>query len=275
MAYWIYKCNAKKHPYQVASGDWDEVFASVEPSSWGSTEWTDELRKARAGDVILAYQTDRNELVGLARVVRFESRKGYRDIILRPLEELRVKVRPLKKASRDIGRIDALQPGPIHTLYSISATDADKLLKAAKAEYRVDIASATEASEKAMSGGGFGSPEENRRVERAAVTFVRRYFKRYGWGVRDVSATRCHYDLECRRGRSTLHVEVKGTRGTDQQFILTHAEAETWKADPRFRLALVTSALAKPRLFQFRGPQALKGFHMKPIAFVCVSRAFA
>jgi len=195
MAYWIYKCNAKEHPYQVSFGDWDEVFSRDGDSSWGSTEWVPELTKARPGDVVLAYQTDRNELVGVAEVVRLQLREEFHDLILRPVEELRVKVRPLKKASRAIARIPALQPGPIHTLYSISASDARKLLRAAKAEYRVDIATATAEFENAAIGGGFGSPEENRRVEQASVHFVRRYFERYGWAVRDVSATPlCQYE---------------------------------------------------------------------------------
>ncbi len=104
---------------------------------------------------------------------------------------------------------------------------------------------------------------------------MRRYFERYGWQVRDVSATRCHYDLECKRGKAALHVEVKGTRGSAQQFILTQAEAETWRTDSRFRLALVTRALISPRLFQFRGPKSLSVIQMKPIAFVCVKRPSA
>jgi hypothetical protein len=87
--------------------------------------------------------------------------------------------------------------------------------------------------------------------------------------VRDVSATKCGYDLECRRGRVTLHVEVKGTRGADQKFILTRKEERTWKIDRHFTLALVTNVLSSPALFQFRGPRSLSRLCFEAIAYVC------
>ena len=37
--FWIYKCNAKKHPRQVVFGDWEDFFQSSKAQSWGSTEW--------------------------------------------------------------------------------------------------------------------------------------------------------------------------------------------------------------------------------------------
>src|SRR6266571_4794967 len=274
MAFWIYKCNSHQHPHQVAFGDWDEFFARRGNGEWGSTKIVPELAKASRGDVILAYQTDRNELVGVTRVVRLRPLGGYLDLILEPLEELRVKVRPLKRSSRAIARIPALQPGPIRTLYTLSSSEADRLLRAARARYKVDLQTATEEAQEAMAGGGFGSAEENRRVEQAAVAYVRKYFRDYGWAVRDVSSTPCGYDLECRRRRDLLHVEVKGTRSSGQKFILTRNEAETWKCDKHFRLALVTSVFDRPNLFQFRGPNSFAKIEARPIAFVCVPKSF-
>lgn len=70
-------------------------------------------------------------------------------------------------------------------------------------------------------------------------------------------------------------VEVKGTRGSEQKFILTFNEAETWKRDKHFQLALVTEALSTPRLFQFRGPGSWAQIESQPIAFACVPRSSA
>lgn len=219
---------------------------------------------------MLAYQTDRNELVGIAKVVRFLKTRVTDDLILRPVEEIRVKLRPLKQRYASISRIPALQPGPIRTLYPIAPSDARRLLRAARSTYRVDIDDVARQAEHTVSGGGFGTAEENRKVEGAAIKHVREYFRAHGYAVRDVSATKCGYDLECRRGRVSLHVEVKGTRGAEQKFILTRNEERTWKADRHFRLALVTNALSEPTLFQFRGPRALSRVYLEPIAYVCV-----
>ena len=249
MATWIYKCNARNAPHQVSYGDWDDFFAEPGDGEWGSTEWTPELRKAQPSDTILAYQTDRNEFVGIAKVIRQRKRGAYYDLILRPVEEIRVKLRPLKKRYSSISSIPALQPGPIHTLYSVAAADARRLLRAARSTYRVDIDDIARQAEQSVSGGGFGTAEENRKVEAAAIKHVCENFHEHDYAVRDVSATKCGYDLESRRGRVTLHVEVKGTRGAEQKFILTHNEERTWKSDRHFRLALVTNARSSPTLF--------------------------
>ena len=126
MAFWIYKCNSRNKPHQVSSADWDDFFAEPGDGEWGSTEWIPELRKAQPQDTILAYQTDRNEFVGIAKVVRLRKRAAFRDLILRSVEEVRVKLRPLKQRYPSIARIPALQPGPIRTLYPIAAADARK-----------------------------------------------------------------------------------------------------------------------------------------------------
>ena len=273
MAYWIYKCNFRNRDYQSAYGDWDEVFAGTASVKWGSTGWIGELSKARAGDTILAYQTDRNELVGLAKVVRFDAVGAFRHIVLRPIEEIRARVLPLKKASKRIAGIPALKQGPVHTLYSISAGDARALLRAAKSVHDASLEEAEIEAESALQGGGFGTPEENRKVERAAMSYVRRHYTERNWRVRDVSRAGVHYDLECRRGREVLHVEVKGVRGSVQQFILTSAEEAQWRGDKKFCLALVTSALSQPQLFRFRGPKSLNSIEKKVISFVCVKKA--
>ena len=65
MQFWIYKCNSRNLPYQRLFGDWETFFAEHKSSQWGSTKSVPSLSHADPGDIILAYQTDRNELVGI------------------------------------------------------------------------------------------------------------------------------------------------------------------------------------------------------------------
>jgi hypothetical protein len=60
MRWWVYKCNSRQQPHQVAYGDWDDFFGDPDGvGDWGSTEWVPPLAKLRRGDRIIAYQTDR------------------------------------------------------------------------------------------------------------------------------------------------------------------------------------------------------------------------
>jgi hypothetical protein len=133
MAWWVYKCNSRNNSYQNAYGDWREFFddraAGGVIARWGLTSYVPALAELRPGDMVLAYQTDRNELVGLVRMAK---RVGE-EIYFEPVEQIGVKVRPLKKANPAIEAIPALQPGPVQTLYSISETDALRLLSDARA----------------------------------------------------------------------------------------------------------------------------------------------
>jgi hypothetical protein len=139
MPWWIYKCNSKQLEYQNAWGDWYDFFYGDPSQHWGSTEWTPALAELKKGDMIIAYQTDRNELVGLAQVRQPCEDDTY--LYLDPVEIIRVKVRPLKKSDPKIAAIPALQPGPIKTIYDISTSDARRLLKAAGATYDFDVES--------------------------------------------------------------------------------------------------------------------------------------
>lgn len=47
------------------------------------------------------------------------------------------------------------------------------------------------------SGAGYGDPETNRKVERAAVSFVTEWYEGRGWKVETVEAMKCGYDLSC------------------------------------------------------------------------------
>jgi len=271
--WWVYKCNARGEDYQPAWGDWNEFFANELASEWGSTEWTPKIATACKGDMIIAYQTDRNELVGLAKVVGWRHRRQYQDLMLKPFETIGAKVRPLKRVDPGIAKIPALRPGPIATLYNISSTDAQKLLLAARAAMRVDPAEAASRANGALKGAGFGAPEQNRRVEQAAIKFVTRYFENKRWNVKNFSDQNRGYDLVCSRQGKSLHLEVKGSRGTKHQFIVTANERKVWRSDSKYVLALVTNALSSmPSLSLFRGIGGFQHFQFEPISFVVTVR---
>jgi 5-methylcytosine-specific restriction endonuclease McrA len=125
---WVYKCNSGRFLH----GDWNEVFAGQGPQEWGSTEYVRELSNAKPGQIILAFQTDRNELVGVAKVKHVRRRGKFSELILTPICTIGVKVRPLK-ADPKVDAIDALKPGKVQTLYDITTPDAKRLLRAAYA----------------------------------------------------------------------------------------------------------------------------------------------
>lgn len=118
MSYWIYKCNVRARSYARAWGDWwEHVFKPGGKRAWGLTTLKG-VESVRVGDVLLAYQTDRNELVGTVRVTGFEPDGAERRIVIVPTEIIRAKVRPLKRDPR-IRALSALAPGDIRTAYPI------------------------------------------------------------------------------------------------------------------------------------------------------------
>ena len=64
---------------------------------------------------------------------------------------------------------------------------------------------------------------ERKAIEERSMNVATRYFERKHFKVTDVSKTRC-YDLECRKGKQVLHVEVKGTTTAGEKILLTANE---------------------------------------------------
>jgi hypothetical protein len=117
-------------------------------------------------------------------------------------------------------------------------------------------------------GAGFGDPLQNQRVERAAVALVAGRYVDAGWDVESVEHAGCGYDLDCRRGDTVEHVEVKGVEGDQQEFFLTAGEFRRANDDPAFVLAVVTSALSDvPVVSEFRGSEFLAGFRLDPVQY--------
>lgn len=123
-------------------------------------------------------------------------------------------------------------------------------------------------NERGASGGGFGSSENNERVERAAIDLVTNRYVRRGWAVESVEEKRIGFDLRCRKGRSQEDVEVKGVSGCDRVFIITNAEVVQAKKNRNFVLYLVTEALTKrPGVSKYSGAEFLDSFVLDPVQF--------
>ncbi len=118
----------------------------------------------------------------------------------------------------------------------------------------------TEASVVVSRGGAFGGghtdAEQNARVEKAAVDFVKAYYKRDGWNVRDVSDHNYGWDLECKRRGQLQCVEVKGrTAARPAPVALSSNERRQFERATndhdwakQYRLAVVHEAVASPEM---------------------------
>lgn len=119
-----------------------------------------------------------------------------------------------------------------------------------------------------IKGGGFGSVETNRRVEKAAAEFVRRRYEQDGWSVYSVEAEKVGYDLRCEKGDEEAHLEVKGTQADDVCFIITAAEVRNALIDRRHLTCVVTAALTSaPKMFTYTRDEFPKKIDLEPIAF--------
>lgn len=122
-------------------------------------------------------------------------------------------------------------------------------------------------------GAGFGNPETNRKIERAAVSFVTHWYESRGWKVRSVEAEKRGYDLLCVKGAVEEHVEVKGMQGDLPSFIITVGEVRQARNNSNFVICVVTSALKRnPMLFRYVGEEFVKSFDLVPLAFRAILR---
>jgi hypothetical protein len=130
------------------------------------------------------------------------------------------------------------------------------------------IGQAADFERQVRKGAGFGNPETNKKVERAAIDYVTEDYVSRGWAVRSVEAAKCGYDLRCRKGKNEEHVEVKGTQGDIISFIITRGETRCARDDSDFILCVVTSALSELRkLWWYRPSEIKRLFTFEPLAY--------
>ena len=110
-------------------------------------------------------------------------------------------------------------------------------------------------------------PEIRVAVERAAVRFVTDRYEADNWHVKSVERENVGYDLHCTKGDDVECVEVKGSSGSDQRFIMTANEVNKAKSDSRLVLYVVTDVLTKPVLHRYGGTDLLAHFTFLPLQF--------
>src|SRR5688572_23274352 len=112
-ALWVYKCDARERA-GYDSGDWSEVLPLARPFHWGGTESTrsNASRKAiretiRSGDLVLAWQVDRAEAVGLCSVVEIQARGEWLDLVLESVCQFLppVRLRQLRRSDSRLWKV--------------------------------------------------------------------------------------------------------------------------------------------------------------------------
>lgn len=116
-------------------------------------------------------------------------------------------------------------------------------------------------------GAGYGSYENNKLVEEAAIQAVTNMYRLNGWKVQSVERDRCGFDLICVRSHERNDVEVKGVSGSDCNFILTYGELEQAKINEKFMLCVVTNARSEPTIQTFTGSEFISKFNIVPVQY--------
>lgn len=278
---WIYKNNAKGHGHQTSTGDWDWFFQEAGDDTWGGVATMGVasrklMREMQAGDLVLAWQSDRRRAMG---VLRYEGSvpgaDGERMKFTR-LARFATPVPLLDLRKAVAGLADAFKPGYPRTLYRTSAKEARLLLdvcgfEKVRGRLRGDEGTDPVDEAQAAAAAGFGDAAMNRRVERAAVRAVTAAYEAKNWHVQSVEADHCGYDLVCRRNRRVDHVEVKGVASRKVAFILTEGERRKADEDSAFILIVVTEALTAPKLHRYPGRSILDRLNLAAISWKVTS----
>jgi len=115
-------------------------------------------------------------------------------------------------------------------------------------------------------------PEERKRIEKAAVRLVSEIYADKEWHVKSVERENVGYDLHCVRSDKVECVEVKGTSGHEERFVLTANELNKAKSDERFVLYVVTNAVDAPKPHKYTGRQLLSQFEVEPTQYRAAKR---
>jgi len=149
-----------------------------------------------------------------------------------------------------------LVPGVQATIYELSTRQGSALKRLISGHVPASVLKqcVTTSGEKAVQkavrtfGGGFGSPEQNRRAEKMAIREATALLQCQGWDVHSVEAEKVGYDLHCERKNEVLRVEVKGVRGGEPSFMLTASEYDRSQTEATFALCVVTAVLKEPKV---------------------------
>lgn len=113
----------------------------------------------------------------------------------------------------------------------------------------------------------FGTSAENREVEIAAENAAEAALVAKGYKVVRRGHEKCGYDLLATKPNGdALHVEVKGTRTSTRQFLMSRNEFR-YSVAPLWRLAMVTDALDVARVEILTLKQAQRIFEWEPFTW--------
>jgi hypothetical protein len=117
---------------------------------------------------------------------------------------------------------------------------------------------------------GFGTAEHRKKVEVAAEACVIKHYEQKGFTSQRVTHLPCGFDFVFSKGRTKIHVEVKGTASNVPQFFLTRNEhANGMQSNPAWRLAMVTQALtANPKIDIYEAGELSEEFDLEPYVFL-------
>jgi EVE domain len=148
-AIWLYKCNAWVTDDGEVMNDWGEVFGSKNETEWGGEWCTGNPVSQRifreeiaAEDLVLCYQTNDREIVGICEATRFADNisgdKPGRTVYLKPVEKfaIPVKIHDLKKTSPTLQNVRTLQPALVRAIYELNDEEAQLLLSTCKSKFR-------------------------------------------------------------------------------------------------------------------------------------------
>jgi Domain of unknown function (DUF3883) len=174
-----------------------------------------------------------------------------------------------------LGTASFLKSGPSGTVFPLTREQGSRMLQllggittsASDRSSKKKPTKAEEADLRRRLGSGFGSAEQNKQVELAAIKDAKKYYKSDGWNVESVEAEKIGFDLRCRKGKLERHVEVKGTAGVGAGFILTRGEYQKAESDEKYELCLVESALSNPKRRIFTGGEMFAAFEFVELAY--------
>lgn len=117
---------------------------------------------------------------------------------------------------------------------------------------------------------GLGTPEHRKKVEKAAEYAVIAHYEKKGYAHERVTHLPCGYDFVFTKGKSVLHIEVKGTSSTVPQFFITRNEYRRGlQGNPAWRLAMVTSALScTPNVTEYDARELTRAFDLDPYVYI-------
>lgn len=91
----------------------------------------------------------------------------------------------------------------------------------------------------------------DKRVERAAVQFMRRKLRREHYKVESHEEVVCGYDLYAVRGSKRRYIEVKGCAGPIPRFFISRTELKAARIHRGWELAIVTNACTDQAKLQY------------------------